>query len=186
MQDPFTASFQSFDTLFRRLFVFDATANPQPLYGAPSLQSVAVLLTKTAILLAAIGTLVRLALARGASATAPSIGLLGITTLLLAPATASYHLILLWLPVGLLVDFFLRERAPGCGYFLLGGYALIGFFPYRLTAPFEGRGGLTVLAYPRLLLLLSLFLACVLCLWKRAGRSDAAPANQIAVERDAP
>jgi Glycosyltransferase family 87 len=186
MQDPFTAHFQSFDTLFRRLFVFDATANPQPLHAAPLLQSACVLVTKTAILLAAIGTLVRLARARGASATAPSIGLLGITTLLLAPATASYHMVLLWLPMGLFTDFLLRERAVGCAYFLLGGYALIGFFPFAVTAPFEGRGGLTVLAYPRLFLLLSMFLACVLCLWRRAGRSqqsDTLPAPDYGREK---
>ena len=37
MQDPFTASFQSFDTLFRRLFVFDARSNPQPLFARAGL-----------------------------------------------------------------------------------------------------------------------------------------------------
>jgi hypothetical protein len=189
MQDPFSVSFQSFDSLFRRLFVFDATANPQPWYAAPSLQAAAVVISKTAILLVAIATLVRLSRAGGASATAPSLGLLGITTFLLAPATATYHLTLLWLPVGLLVDFFLRERELGSGYFLLGGYALIGFFPYGFSARFAGRGALTVLAYPRLLLLLSLFIACVLCLWKCAGTrlADGRPDGPIAVtEHDAP
>jgi len=182
MQDPFTASFQSFDTLFRRLFVFDATANPLPLVSAPFLQAAGVLATKTAISLVTIATLVRLARRRGARATAPSIGLLGIATLLLAPATATYHMVLLWLPVALLVDFFLRERAPGYAYFVLGSYTLIGFFPYRFTEPFEGRGGLSVLAYPRLFLLLAMFIACVHCLWARAEplhgmRTDALPAH---------
>jgi len=183
MQDPFTASFQSFDSLFRRLFVFDSTANPQPWYPAPSLQRSAVLATKTAILAVVVVTLVRLARARGPAATAPSIGLLGITTLLLAPATASYHMTLLWLPVGLLTDFFLRARALVCGYLLLGGYALIGFFPYRFTVPFEGRGGLTVLAYPRLFLLLGIFITCVFGLWRAAAtveRSDMPPARELA------
>jgi hypothetical protein len=184
MQDPFTASFQSFDSLFRRLFVFDAAANPHPWHAVPSLQSGGVLLTKTMIMLVATGTLVRLARALGESATAPSIGLLGITTLLLAPATATYHFTLLWLPVALLVGFFLRARALGFGYLLLGGYALIGFLPYGLTAPFDGRGGLTVLAYPRLFLLLSIFLVCVLGLWRhtRTPWHTAAPfAHRAAV-----
>jgi hypothetical protein len=182
MQDPFTASFQSFDTLFRRLFVFDATANPQPLVAAPFLQVAGVLITKTVILLVTIATLLRLARGRGTAATAPSIGLLGIATLVLAPATATYHMVLLWLPVGLLIDFFLRERAPGYAYFVLGSYALVGFFPYRFTMPFEGHGGLTVLAYPRLLLLLVTFIACAHGLWNRAQtprgrRTDALPAQ---------
>jgi hypothetical protein len=183
MQDSFSASFQSFDSLFRRLFLFDAAANPHPWDAAPSLQSVGVLLAKTVILLMAIATMVRLTRARGASATAPSVGLLGITTLLLGPANATYHLTLLWLPVGLLVDFFLRERAAGYGYLLVGAYALIGFFPYGLTAPFDGRGGLSVLAYPRLFLLLLMFLLCVRCLWSRAAtpaRAHAAGTARIA------
>jgi hypothetical protein len=182
MQDPFTAAFQSFDSLFRRLFVFDAAANPHPWHAAPALQSVGVLLTKTLLLLLAMATLVRLARALGVAAIAPSIGLLGITTLLLAPATATYHLILLWLPVGLLVDFLLREHAEACGYFLLAGYALIGFFPYRFTVPFEGRGGLTVLAYPRLFILLSMFLACGLCLWRLAGAHGRTTASARAAD----
>jgi hypothetical protein len=168
MQDPFTANFQSFDTLFRRLFVFDAIANPQPLLDAPLLQEVGVMVTKVLILGAALATLVRLA--RLPQATAPSIGLLGILTLLLAPATATYHFVLLWLPVGLLVDYLLRERALACAYILLGTYALVGFLPYGHAARFEGRGGLTVLAYPRLFLLLVMFVTCVCCLWSRASQ----------------
>jgi hypothetical protein len=168
MQDPFTASFQSFDTLFRRLFVFDAIANPQPMLDAPLLQEFAVLGAKILILLAAIATLIRLA--RAPEVTAPCVGLLGILTLLLAPATATYHFVLLWLPVGLLVDYLLRARALVCAYCLLGIYALIGFLPYGHR--FEGRGALTVFAYPRLWLLLAMFAACVRCLWSR-GESPA-------------
>jgi hypothetical protein len=180
MQDPFSANFQSFDSLFRRLFVLDATANPQPWIVAPHLQAAGVVLTKTAILLIGIATLVRLAGKCGPAAIAPSVGLIGIMTLLLAPATASYHFVLLWLPVGLLVYFLLRERAPACAYLVLGVYAFIGFFPYRFSA-FEGRGGLTVLAYPRLFLLLAMFIVCVRCLWSRAaglhGAQAALPAH---------
>jgi hypothetical protein len=168
MQDPFTASFQSFDTLYRRWFVFDATANPRPLVAAPALAGAAVVVTKAAIALLTIATLVRLARLPGTPALTPSIGLLGIVTLLLAPATATYHFVLLWLPVGLLVDSFLRAGSPACAYLLLGCYAFIGFFPYRVTAQFEGRGVLSVLAYPRLFLLLIMFAVCVRCLWNRA------------------
>ncbi len=168
MQNPFTASFQSFDTLFRRLFVFDATLNPQPWVALPHLQVIGVVLTKAAIFLAGMMTLVRLARNAAANATAPSIGLLGVLTLLLAPATAAYHFVLLWLPVGLLVDYFFRQGTPMRAYLILGIYALIGFFPYRFTIPFEGRGGLTVLAYPRLLLVLGMFAACVYFVWNRA------------------
>jgi len=169
MQDPFAASFQSFDTLYRRWFVFDGAANPRPVVAAPVIAGMAVVVTKLAIALLTIATLVRLARAPPALAIGPAIGLLGIVTLLLAPGTATYHFVLLWLPVGLLVDSFLRVRSPACAYLVLGCYALIGFFPYGLTARFEGRGVLSVLAYPRLFLLLTMFAVCVRCLWSRAA-----------------
>jgi Glycosyltransferase family 87 len=184
LQDPFTASYQSFDSLFRRLFIFDATLNPQSPYALPRLQGIAVLTTKVSILLAAIATLIKLARSGAAGATAPSIGILGVVTLLLAPATATYHFVLLWLPVGLLINYFFRQGAPVRAYFILGTYALIGFFPYRFTIPFEGRGALTVLAYPRLFLLLAMFAACVYFIWNRAEpaveeRTDDSPAIVI-------
>lgn len=169
MQDPFTASYQSFDSLFRRLFIFDATLNPQSPYALPRLQGIAVLITKITILLAAIATLVKLARRDAGGATAPSIGILGVVTLLLAPATATYHFALLWLPVGLLINYFFRQGARVSASFILGAYSLIGFFPYKFTLPFEGRGGLTVLAYPRLFLILAMFVACVYFIWSRAG-----------------
>ena len=168
LQDPFTASYQSFDSLFRRLFIYDATLNPQAPYALPRLQGIAVLITKASILLAAIATLVKLARRGSDSATGPSIGILGVVTLLLAPATAAYHFVLLWLPVGLLINYLVRQGARVRAYFILGTYALIGFFPYRFTIPFEGRGGLTVLAYPRLFLLLAMFVACVHFIWSQA------------------
>jgi hypothetical protein len=168
LQNPFAVSYQSFDSLFRRLFIYDATLNPQAPFAWPRLQGIAVLITKASILLAAIGTLVKLARRGGGDATAPSIGILGVVTLLLAPATATYHFVLLWLPVGLLIDYFVRQGARVRAYLILGIYALIGFFPYRYTIPFEGRGGLTVLAYPRLFLLLAMFVACVHFIWSQA------------------
>jgi hypothetical protein len=168
MQDAFAASFQSFDSLFRRLFVFDATLNPQPVLALTRLQGIAVLVTKVSILFVAIATLIKLARSDPAGAAAPSIGILGILTLLLAPATATYHFVLLWLPVGLLINYFFRWRANALAYFVLGTYTLIGFFPYRFTRPFEGRGWLTVLAYPRLLLLLAMFVVCVYYILSRA------------------
>jgi len=177
MQDPFTASFQSFDSLFRRLFIFDATANPQPLFASPLLQIIMVTVTKASILLAGIVTIVKLARSGVATATAPSVGLLGILTLLLAPATATYHFVLLWLPVGLLIKYFFQERTPVRAYLILGAYTLIGFFPYRLAYAFEGRGGLTVLAYPRLFLLLAMFIACIYFIWNRTEPNGTAVAG---------
>ena len=182
MQEPFATSFQSFDALLRQLFVFDARFNRQPLITAPALQGIGVLITKTSILVVALATLVELARRDRATAIAPSIGILGILVLLLAPATATYHFVLLWLPVGLLIGYFLRERAAGYAYVILALYALIGFFPYRLTAPFEGRGALAVLAFPRLLLLLTMFVASVYCIWHSAASEHRAHDSPTVLE----
>jgi hypothetical protein len=168
MQDPFTASFQSFDTLFRRLFVFDAQANPHPWMDWPALQPVAVIATKAILLTVATATLIRLARNSAADSTAASVGLLGILVLLIAPATASYHFALLWLPMGLLISYFLRERAPGYAWLIVALYSCITLVPNGHSARFEGRGGLTVLAYPRLFVMLALFSVCVYFLWTHA------------------
>src|SRR5262249_43078954 len=101
-----------FDTLFRRLFVYEATVNPHPWRDLPGLQAPAVALTKTVLTALAITTLVRLIRIDRANSAAPSLGVLGILVLLVAPATATYHFVLLWLPVALLVGDFLRESAP--------------------------------------------------------------------------
>jgi hypothetical protein len=157
---PFTAVYQSFDTLFSRLFVFDPLHNPQPLLAAPMLRTLSLLTLKGAIALAAVASLVKIARGGASSVLAPSIGVLAILLLLLAPATATYMCVLLWLPVALLIDYFLARRAQALAYFILGAYTLIGFIPWNYTYRFEGRGGLTVLAYPRLFILLAMFVGC--------------------------
>jgi hypothetical protein len=161
VQDPFATAFQSFDTLFRRLFVLDPVLNPHPFVVAPGVVVAATVLTKVVIVALAAAALIQLARAAPEEAVAPSFGILGLLVMLIAPATATYHFALWWLPVGLLIHHFLRHGPKLAAYFLLGAYALIGFFPYKLTYPFEGRGGLAVLAYPRLCLVAAMFLVCV-------------------------
>ena len=171
LQNPFAASFQSVDTLLRRLFVLDAEWNPRPYLDAPQLQQFGVPIIKVLVSILVITTLVSAARKAPAASVAPSLGILGVATLLLAPATATYHCVLLWLPVGLLLEYLLRagSRAQAC--VVLGAYGLIGFFPYKYAYPFEGRGGLTVLAYPRLFLLLAIGVVGLHALWFRSERT---------------
>jgi hypothetical protein len=157
----FTAVFQSFDTLFERLFILDPARNPHPWVSAPLAATVGIVTTKGLLVLAAVAALLKLARGTAARAIAPTIGILGVLVLLIAPGSGTYAFVLLWLPVALLVDYFLTERARVPAYLILCAYALIGFIPYGHTYPFEGHGGLTVLAYPRLLLLLAMFVVCI-------------------------
>jgi hypothetical protein len=171
---PFTAVYQSFDTLFARLFVPDPALNPRPLLAAPWLRIPAVLVAKGSMVCLAAAVLVKLARQGSANMAAPSSGILGILVLLIAPATATYTCVLLWLPVALLVDYFLAKGARGAAYFVLVSYALLGFIPYGQAYAFEGRGGLTVLAYPRLLLLFVMFVGCACAIVRLQPRSASA------------
>jgi hypothetical protein len=157
----FIAMFQSFDTLFDRLLIFDPLRNPHPVLDAPLARSVAVLGTKSLLTLAAAAALIKLARGATPGAIAPAIGILGILALLIAPGSGTYAFVLLWLPVALLIDYFLSERARMPAYVILCIYVLIGFIPYGHTYPFDGRGSLSVLAFPRLFLMLAMFIVCI-------------------------
>jgi hypothetical protein len=157
----FIADFQSFDTLFDRLFIFDPVRNPHPVLDAPQVRAAAVLSTKGLLVLAAVAALIKLARGATAGTIAPTIGILGILALLIAPGSGTYAFVLLWLPVALLIDYFLSVGARVPAYLILCTYVLIGFIPYGHTYPFDGRGALTVLAFPRLFLMLAMDLVCI-------------------------
>jgi hypothetical protein len=167
-QGEFSASFQSFDMLYRQLFMFDAAENPHPWIDAPALAPLASALTKIAALLAVGATLWRNRRLPEDGSTALVSSLLGLTGMLLAPATATYHWVLLWLPVALLLNVCAREGRCAVVAIIICCYTLVGFFPYRLTLPFEGAGLASVLAFPRLALLLVLWLVCVTSAWRRS------------------
>ena len=157
----FTAVFQSFDTLYERLFILDPARNPHPWISAPRAATLAIVSTKGMLVLTAAAALIHLVRMRNVRAIEPTIGILGVLVLLIAPGSGTYAFVLLWLPVALLVDYFLSERARVPAYLILSMYALIGFIPYGHTFSFEGHGGLTVLAFPRLFLLLAMFVVCI-------------------------
>jgi Glycosyltransferase family 87 len=157
----FTAIFQSFDTLFERLFILDPARNPHPWIAEPAAVSFAIVSTKVLLVLTAVAALIKLERGAAARAIEPTIGILGVLVLLIAPGSGTYAFVLLWLPVALLIDYFLSEGARVPAYLILSAYVFIGFVPYGHTYPFEGEGGLTVLAYPRLVLLLAMFLVSI-------------------------
>ena len=165
---------QSFDMMFAQLFIFDPLQNPHPLLALePHVQALALASTKVILVLAAVPAMVKLVRGTAASALAPTIGILAILPLLLAPGSGTYAYALLWLPVALLVDHFRSEGARLHGYLIFCIYALIGFIPYGHTNLFVGRGGLTVLAYPRLFLLLTMYFVCIHAVLRPARQGDA-------------
>ncbi|HVO47872.1 MAG TPA: glycosyltransferase family 87 protein [Steroidobacteraceae bacterium] len=160
---PLSATVQSFDTLFGQLFLYDPVWNPSPLRASATLQWVFTTGLKAAVLLTTAATLVRLAGMRGRDALPPAIGIVGLAALLVAPGTATYHFVVLWLPVGLLL--IAMRSAPLLWGLTLGLYACLGFIPYGLVARFSERGWLTPLAFPRLWVLVALFVVAVYWAW---------------------
>ncbi|HYQ86173.1 MAG TPA: glycosyltransferase family 87 protein [Bacteroidota bacterium] len=176
IQDGYSATFQSWNSLLKRIFVRDPAWNPEPLVGWPP----GYILIKFAIY--GIVAFLTFRACRDAAASlgsnAPSVqfALVSIAGLLLLPASATYHFLLLVLPVGLLLSV---ERAPWRlkQKMILGLFILIGFIPYRIFRVFDGRALLTILAYPRLALMVAIFLASISYVRKQ-GHRGGQPGNQ--------
>jgi Glycosyltransferase family 87 len=138
--NPYAAGNGTLTTLLRRLFVMDASLNPQPLWNAP----MAFFFLRPFLMLSILG-LTLLGLAR------KRVGVEGrdfawflVATLLLSGNTASYTFILLLLPVALL----LKDAKPGEGILLLGTFFAL-CFPLRAE---------WLWAFPKMWILLALFL----------------------------
>jgi hypothetical protein len=155
-QNPFSMNFQSFDSLCRRLFVFDAALNPSPMLDAPMLYPTTKYLSVAVVLAATASVVGRMATRHAVSGNA--FALLSVAALLVAPATATYHFLLLCLPVGILLAGFHTDGYARLFWLTLGAYCAIGFLPYKFFAQFDGHSALTLLAYPRLWLLTILFI----------------------------
>jgi hypothetical protein len=168
-----SAQAQSFDMMFAQLFILDPLQNPHPwLALEPRVRELALASTKILLVLAAVPALVKLVRSKTASALAPTLGILAILPLVIAPGSGTYAYALLWLPVSLLIHHFYSEGDRLHGALIFCTYALIGFIPYGHTNQFLGRGGLTVLAYPRLFLLLAMFLVCIHGVMRPARQTD--------------
>jgi len=138
-------AFQSFNSLFRNLFVAHVTNNPNPVFSWPVGFQLLRGLTYVLVLLPFAWLYKRAgALDQGLRL---RLALMGITAMLLLPASATYHFLLLVFPVALLVS---TVPQGALVFLLLAAYAAIGFLPYwRFTA--LDQGGLGVLwQYPRL------------------------------------
>ncbi len=162
LQNPFAFTFQSWDSLFRTLFVFDSRFNPDPFLDSPNLYiGLKMMITFFLVLFTA------WIVYKGSRQQGDHhfedliISLIVLGGLLISPASATYHFLLLWLPAGLILRFLHRTGRKREFYLFLGLYGIIGFIPYSIFGGFNGKGALTVLAYPRLFLVSSLYLLTV-------------------------
>ncbi len=162
IQNPFSPTFQSWNSLFRRLFVYDPARNPNPAYNAQGAYIIGLY-----SIYALVVTLVIIAFKKSLSfsnefARDTQFGLLGVTGLMLLPASATYHFLLLALPVALLLH---GTKWTISQKVIAALYVSIGFIPYRWFEHFESLGILAVFSYPRLILMCCLFTATIACAW---------------------
>ena len=160
-QSSNSALFESWNSLLKRLFVKDILTNPMPMGDWPEAYSIGLMAIVVAICDATFFALLRLKKLDRDQALPLLWALLTFAAFTLLPISATYHVLLLVLPVGLML------RSEGSWSvqqkIIAAAYIAIAFFPYSLVAGFEGRGALSALAFPRLYLLCGMFGAI---LWK--------------------
>lgn len=158
-QSSFSATFESWNSLLHRLFVYDPAENPSPVVVLP----MAYILIKwgitAAVVIITAWTYKRANVIWVDKALQIQFALISIAALLLLPASATYHYLLLMFPVALLL--FARSPWSVEQKIILCCYVAIGAMPYVLFRGFDAQGILTLLAYPRLWCMTLLFVITV-------------------------
>ncbi len=168
IQDPFSTRFQSFNSLFRRLFLAEPTLNPKAALDAPFL--LFLFKNLTFWMLAGVTGLV-LAGTRFSSESHRFLfrmGLLPVIVLLLSPGGATYHFLLLCITAVFYVRILLdlgRARAATA----VAAWLVLVNLPHYLRLEWLAQGWWTPAAYSRLWLLL-LFLLASLWIFRHSIR----------------
>lgn len=170
-QSKFAVQFQSWNSFLRNLFVYDSIENPSPLIQSIFLFNFFRMLIYIFFPAAAIFVLYRLK--ENKDFIPAAVIVLSILIFVLSPASASYHLLLLILPVVLLLKLSYKKNIL-FGFGLIMLYALTGFSPFLIKK--LSSDGL-LLKYHRLWLEVILFLISIWYLLKQDRREDYNPAN---------
>lgn len=155
-QGMFSFLFQSWDSLARHIFVFDAEANPDPWINWPLGKTV--LKMSVAILVGAATLWAMIRTRSSPRRTDIYVALVSLAALVVSPASATYHFALLLIPLALLVSGdLLPEKFR---YALIAIYVMIGFIPYAWFFQLASHAGV-IFAYPRLWLILLFFCVAI-------------------------
>lgn len=164
-QNVYSLYFQSWDNLFRNVFVFHPEFNPHPLMDWAPGRSVMKGLVYMLVATSAAWLLFRFRSEKEEKKFVVYLAVPCLAAMTVLPATASYHFILLVVPVTLLVSIPLLTRSSR--RLLLCVYALIGFIPYSFFFDLAKSAGLW-LGYPRLFLVSTIYVITFLGLMKRS------------------
>ncbi len=156
IQDPFSPTFQSWNSLFRRIFIYDPIRNPTPLVNSALGYGMALASVYISTVLFLAAGLIQARRKSESFADSVQFALVCIGGLLLLPASATYHFLLLVPPLAILLKGTPWTFAQKSLAVL---YASIGFLPYHSLEALAGKTHLFLLAYPRLILMIGVFAA---------------------------
>jgi len=161
--------FQSWDSLFRNIYNIPSGHDSAPLSHLPLdlmiLKFALFLLVGLSLLISTL--LVKNSMVSEKFKTNTIISLPFFAAFTILPASASYHFILLVVPLALLLDLeeFIKNEKVAIALI----YASIGVIPYGLFFKVANYAGV-VFAYPRLFICLILYITCILITWRAAKR----------------
>jgi len=178
MQNPFSAVFQSWESLFRRLFVADPALNPEPFIDFPAGFVIGTSLMIGFVVIVTSRTMIHLRRSGYENTLAHQFVVLTLMGLALLPASATYHFVLLVLPMAIL--FSLRAQMSGPVYYaILGLYFILGFIPYRFFIRFDGSGLYSVFAYPRLAVITAILFTAIIVTEQALRRKLVSPSVSL-------
>jgi hypothetical protein len=155
MANPFSAAYQSWNSLLRSVFVQDDVFNANPLIAwTPGFDYV------RALIFIGLTVVLLWSLRRGReSETTISLQIAGLFSfaLLVAPATATYHVLLLSIPMAMVSSQFLGKKQPLLPSILFLTYVGMGAIPAGALDGLHLEGAWKLLAYPRLYFLTAFF-----------------------------
>ena len=166
IQDPFSSTFQSWNSLLRRLFIFDEHYNAHPFLPSPGLYYLFIGIIYGTVITLTVLACLKARQIFGNSSSKIQWALITICGLLLLPAGATYHFLLLCFPVGIFLSLH-NQRWSVPHWILLALYAGLGFIPYSVVKSFDGQGLLTIIAYPRLYMMTAIFVTSFLIVWRQ-------------------
>lgn len=166
IQNPFAFEFQSWNSLLRRFFVYDGLNNPEPVLSS----TILFLLGKNLVFWGIAGTslLVFFRIKNSNSESKEMVRLAGIplVVLLLSPASAAYHMLILIVTIVFMSRLLLEKERKYEMLILVLVFIMINF-PLHLKLIPLARGWLTPIAYSRLWLLMLFFVWSIYCLRDR-------------------
>ncbi len=161
-QGLFSFQYQSWDNLFRNMFIYNTQYNPDPIMNWP----MGLLISKGIICLLIIislgFTLFQFRRAEDKIRIPVCVAMLSLAAFVVLPASATYHFAMILFPLVLILRL---KLSPKLLISIIGIYCLIGFIPYSFFFALGKSLGL-IFAYPRLWLVSILYTLSIVGLFR--------------------